>query len=496
VKISKSYAFQSFAIAIMATGFFLVFKTYLPKKIFKESEVKNKHIVVDSLLLEAIQEEKDAHNKNKAHPEIDSLAVDSLGGFSMIESDEPASTFRGFAYMKTFYEKLYQLEMEQKGKVRIAYYGDSMTDGDMIVQDLRKNFQNKYGGEGVGFVSITSESAGSRSSVSHQFSPNWKTQSYLNVKKPIKPFGVNGHVFFTKDTINSSWVRYKSSALMHLGSLNRPTLFYGRSNNGRGQLRMIVGKDTVYKKLNPVNDLNTLVLSEGNLKAFKADFIHTDSIPFYGFNFDDQHGIHIDNFSNRGNSGLPLSTFKPSLMNQFQQKIPYQLIILHYGTNVLNYGSYNYSWYERQMSRVVENLRNCFPGATILVISTADKATKYDLTMQTDSAVVPLVNAQRKYAISNQAGFVNLYQLMGGDGSMVKWADEVPAKANKDYTHFNHRGAKEISNLIFKQLEEGYEAYKKGKTEVIHSDQPNAVKAKPKAKDTIKIKRKDSVNVH
>ncbi len=49
---------------------------------------------------------------------------------------------------------------------------------------------------------------------------------------------------------------------------------------------------------------------------------------------------------------------------------------------------------------------------------------------------------------------------MGGDGSMVKWVENVPARANKDYTHFNHRGAKEAANLIFTQLNQGYETYK------------------------------------
>jgi hypothetical protein len=50
---------------------------------------------------------------------------------------------------------------------------------------------------------------------------------------------------------------------------------------------------------------------------------------------------------------------------------------------------------------------------------------------------------------------------MGGDGSMVKWVENVPAKANKDYTHFNHRGAKEIAQLIYKQIDTGYKEYKK-----------------------------------
>lgn len=49
-----------------------------------------------------------------------------------------------------------------------------MTDGDMIVKDLRSDFQAKYGGNGVGFVSITSESAASRSSITHQYSKTGK----------------------------------------------------------------------------------------------------------------------------------------------------------------------------------------------------------------------------------------------------------------------------------------------------------------------------------
>jgi hypothetical protein len=113
------------------------------------------------------------------------------------------------------------------------------------------------------------------------------------------------------------------------------------------------------------------------------------------------------------------------------------------------------------MSRVVAHLRECFPGVAILVVSTADKSTKYDLEMKTDSAVVPLTRAQRKYAVNSQAGYVNLYTLMGGDGSMVRWVEEAPARANKDYTHFNFRGAKQISDLIYKQINNGYEQYKR-----------------------------------
>ncbi len=211
----------------------------------------------------------------------------------------------------------------------------------------------------------------------------------------------------------------------------------------------------------PINILNTLLLSEGSLKNLKVNFSKADSIPFYGINFDDGKGVHVDNFSNRGNSGLPLGTFNKATMNAFHAKLDYDLIVLQYGANILNYGTLDYSWYERRMTKVVEHLKACFPGVAILIISTADKSSKYDLEMKTDAAVIPLSTAQKRYAIKSESSFVNLFTLMGGDGSMVKWVESVPSKANKDYTHFNHRGAKEVANIVFNQLHQGYEAYKK-----------------------------------
>ncbi|TDW47212.1 GDSL-like lipase/acylhydrolase family protein [Flavobacterium sp. 270] len=459
---TKSYFFQSFAIVALAFIAFIGFKQILPDKIFSDSKLDSKNVLIDSLLLESVA-------KDSAATESDSLleAERQLGkekiSFDATEGIEfPSETFdnyKGYQYLISFYEKLYQLEKNPESKVRIAYYGDSMTDGDLIVQDVRTNYQERFGGNGVGFVSITSESAASRGSVKSVYSKNWKMQSYLNVKRPISPFGVNGHVFFANDKSNSTWVQYEAGTNKYSTALDNPTLFYGRSSK-KGKVNFIIGKDTLKKSLAPNNLVNTLKVSSGSLKAFKANFVQADSIPIYGFNFDNGSGVHVDNFSQRGNSGLPISMFDASVMQAFNNSLKYDLVILHYGTNVLNYGTKNYFWYEKGMTKVVNKIKESFPGVSILIISTADKSTKYEQEMKTDSAVVPLMKAQKKYALETESGFVNLYTLMGGDGSMVKWVDESPARANKDYTHFNQRGAKAIGKLLYDQLNKGYEQYK------------------------------------
>ena len=478
---TSKYFFQTLIVVIVSGLSFLAFKTFLPKKLFAESKLDSKNVVVDSLLLEAIAEDEGATIEDSmAKTVIDYKVVNGI--------QFPTETFEeytGNQYLATFFEKLFQLETKKEGNVRIAYFGDSMTDGDLIVKDFRTYLQEKFGGQGVGFVNITSESAASRSSITHEFSGNWKTQSYLKVKRPSNPFGVNGHVFYANDTANVAWVKYKANKTRFASELPHPTLFYGRSSNKDGKIKYVIGTDTISKKLTPNALVNTVVLSESNLKSIKVNFKKADSIPIYGFNFDDGKGVHVDNFSNRGNSGLPIGSFDVATMRAFHSKLDYDLIVLQYGANVLNYGSLNYGWYEKRMAKVVAHLKECFPGVAILIVSTADKSTKYDLEMKTDSAVVPLNTAQKRYAIKSESSFVNMYTLMGGDGSMIQWVEQEPARANKDYTHFNHRGAKEAANLIFTQLNKGYEMYKELRKK-------RKTPAAPVKKDSI-ITNKDSV---
>ena len=490
---TKSYFFQSFAIVALAFIAFIGFKQVLPNKIFSDSKIDSKNVLIDSLLLESVandslSEESDSIAEIEKQEAQENITFDATQGIEF--PSETFENYKGYQYLISFYEKLYQLEKNPQAKVRIAYYGDSMTDGDLIVQDVRNNYQERFGGNGVGFVSITSESAASRGSIKSVYSKNWKTQSYLNVKRPINPFGVNGHVFFANDIKNPTWIQFEAGLNKHVSTLDNPTLYYGKSHR-RGNVNFIIGKDTLRKTLSPNNLVNTLKVTSGSIKAFKANFVQADSIPIYGFNFDNGSGVHVDNFSQRGNSGLPISMFNADVMQAFNNSLKYDLVILHYGTNVLNYGTKNYSWYEKGMKKTVNKIKESFPGVSILIVSTADKSTKYDLEMKTDSAVVPLMKAQKRYALETESGFVNLYTLMGGDGSMVKWADEAPARANKDYTHFNQRGAKAIGNLLYGQLNKGYEQYKALREKRDVADKPKTVR-KAKA-DSVSVK-KDSLN--
>lgn len=482
---NKSYFIQAFLIILFAAMFFIGFKEILPKRIFPETSNLTENVIVDSLMLEAISD-------SEVVEKIEEPVLDTL----VIVED---SNFLG-----AFFQKLQELETLGKGSVRIGYFGDSMTDGDFIVQDLRQLFQDVYGGLGVGFLSITSESAATRASVRHSYSNNWKTQSFVNVKNPKSPFGVSGRVSFVKDSTGVSWLEYKASGQKHITEIYSPVLFYGNSKNKNASIEISYTGDTtkVVKPLTTDKKLNALSLSNNDVKGLKIRFMGADSIPFYGINSDNKKGVHIDNFSSRGNSGLPLSLLNASLMQEFEKYLGnYDLIVLHFGANVLNYGKLDYSWYVKGMTKVVNQIKTCFPKASVLIVSSADKSTKYEMEMKTDLAVVPLVEAQQKYAEETQSGFINLYELMGGEGSMVKWVEAEPSLATKDYTHFNARGSKKVAQLIYDELMKKYQQFKETKTsrnistntieEVIEEKKIDTTEIKEDltiSKDTIEIK--------
>jgi lysophospholipase L1-like esterase len=195
-------------------------------------------------------------------------------------------------------------------------------------------------------------------------------------------------------------------------------------------------------------------------RELKIQLDNAESIPFYGVSFAGTSGVNIDDFALRSSSGLPLGKLNTALMNAFQRELGYDLIILQFGANVLNPEASGYNWFAVRMVNVVNHLKKCFPGADILVISQADKATKYGTEIKTDTTLAALISAQEKYARNTGSAFLDLFQLMGGEGSMVKWASENPTLVRSDYTHFNEKGAKKIGQLIFEKLDQEYERWK------------------------------------
>lgn len=373
-------------------------------------------------------------------------------GMTCIE-DYSDSTMRG---MTKFYQALDELS-EAPRPVRIAYFGDSFIEADILTADLREMLQKRYGGCGVGFVTITSMTSGYRPTVRHSFG-GWQSHSVMDsVFFDRSKQGVSGHYFVPNP---GAYVELKGQTAYasRLDTCRRASIFF--FNRGEATLSVSINRrEPTTETFAPTGELQEMSV-EGNIGSVRWTVENADSTLFYGLAMDGTSGIAVDNFSLRGSSGLSLRSVPVWMMREFNEQRPYDLIILQYGLNVATERGRNYDRYVAGMQTTLERIKEAFPKAAILVVSVGDRDYKTEEgDLRTMPGIKNLVRYQENLAADNAVAFWNLFEAMGGEGSMAKMVHAKPSLANYDYTHINFRGGKHLAELLYDALVYGKEQY-------------------------------------
>ncbi len=335
-------------------------------------------------------------------------------------------------------------------QVRIAHYGDSALEGDLITSDLRELFQQKFGGQGVGMIPITSQDTKFRKTTDLSFSDDWTTATLFSRNKDRLPLGVNGYVF-----VNSagSWVEMKTNRRYKtVRKFDVAKLFYSNAKNKSKIKYSLNGKATVSKSLSTGKNLKVLEIKKDNSKSIKFEFPLNESAYFYGVSLESKNGVYIDNYALRGNSGVDLKKIKTESLKSFQKEMDYKLVILEFGLNILSGKKTNFSRYEKHMVKIINEMKEAMPEASFILIGVHDKCIKKGSKFITDPTVLKLVEAQKSIANKADITFWNLFEAMGGKNSMVEWVNANPPRAFKDYIHFNDVGSKMEAEMLFEEL--------------------------------------------
>lgn len=386
-------------------------------------------------------------------PKIKPAFVDTCPqGMTCIE-DYSDSTRRG---MWPLYEALSQLE-EQGRPVRIAYFGDSFIEADILTADLREMLQKRYGGCGVGFVPVTSATNGFRPTVRHTFA-GWESHSAMDsigFKRDLQ--GISGHYFIPGAGAYVE-LRGQQKYASRLDTCRRASILF-RSKGGVTLSARVNGGQPQTRTFASSTGLQAMTV-EGAIGSVRWTVDSADSTLFYGTFMDDVAGVAVDNFSLRGTSGLSLRSIPLEMLREFNAFRPYDLVVLQYGLNVATERGRDYSHYARGMADVLEHLKQAFPQAGILVVSVGDRDYKdEDGTLRTMPGIRNLVRYQQNLAAEGGVAFWDLYEAMGGEASMVKLVEAKPAEANYDYTHINFRGGRRLAGLLYEVLVYGKEQY-------------------------------------
>lgn len=354
--------------------------------------------------------------------------------------------------LKKFFDGL----KEAKGKkIRIAHFGDSIIEGDLISTDLRHNLQSKFGGNGAGLLSMNSYDIQFRKSTRHTFSSDWKSASLFTRNPEKMPLGLNGVAFVPTD---NSWVKFETSRYDKWLKSFKTARVIAYNPNGDGQLSYSFNNSQAKQiKLEKANYIKETVLnSAGDANSLQINFKGCSNAFFYGVSLENGNGVYVDNIPLRGNSGVGIADIPMTSMKGFASVMDYRLIIINFGLNVLTPEASDYAWYVNKMEKVINMLKEAFPKASILVISVGDKSVKKGSRFVTDPGVPSLVKAQRNLAEKTHVAFWNLYEAMGGDNSMEQWVSAAPPMAFKDYSHFTYEGAEKVGELLTNALMEAY----------------------------------------
>ncbi len=347
------------------------------------------------------------------------------------------------ANMVAFYKKLEGLK-HKKGKVRIAYFGDSFIEADYVTSELRSRLQQAYGGSGVGFVPVQSIVADSYESIHFNKNNSWNDYNFRSNPKNAA-VGLSGHVFYSN---GNAWCEFGAGN----SKFADVYLYTGKAQDTN--TAVTIDKDGVKNEVTVNNGayVNQTVLNNGGaIKKFRLNCANTN-LPVYGISIEDSTGVYVDNYGFRGNTGLLGLQIAPAVIEGFKKYFNYDLVIVHYGLNALVHNDTNFEWFDRGITKLVQKIKSSYPGIPILLVSTSDIAYNDQGQYITDPAVPLLVQTQNETAKKNKVAFWNLYFAMGGPNTMANWAEADTALAYKDYMHVNERGADKIAGIFFNTL--------------------------------------------
>ena len=343
--------------------------------------------------------------------------------------------------------------------MRIAYFGDSFIEGDILTGDLRALFQDRFGGSGVGWVDCSMPAAVVRRTV------NLKSNGVAGFATVKKPFDKGRQGFSQRYFVPSegaSVTARGSKSQPHVGSWQHANLFFRTPQ--AIEINVEAGNMPAYRYQTRASDGVQVLTTKGEMGAVSYRFTQVSpQTTLFGIALESGKGVILDNLSMRGSSGVQLGSIPQKTLSDFAHLRPYDLIIVHFGLNEAIKGNTVplLKMYIKRMKKAIENIRAANPEASLLVVSVPDRDQRSAEGITTLKEVKDLVGLQAQLAADSHVAFYNLYEAMGGESSMKKLVDRN--LANKDYTHLSFGGGRQIARKVFPSFIAGFENYKRRK---------------------------------
>lgn len=361
------------------------------------------------------------------------------------------------AALKRFFQALAKLDDGTASEdVRVVQFGDSHTAADLESGMVRRTLQTRFGDGGRGFVELgrpwkTYIQDGLRApGMSKEWSPE---HGKLDHGRFVGDgcYGLNGVCLLTSNKGARAWADVSVPA-------SRIEVDYWEQPTG-GSFELLVDNVVVSK-----------VSTKGKLpvSAFKAIDVpdaphHVEVrtvgdgvVRFFGVALDRaQLGIVWDALGiNGARASTTLQWSEPHFKEQIGHRAP-SLVVLAYGTNE-SADDQPVETLERQLVDALGRVARSVPTASCLILGPPDRAVESNGGWITSAKLENIVDMERDVARAAGCAFYDQLAAMGGPGTIAQWANETPARAQKDRVHYTRDSYVAMGNTFANDVLRAY----------------------------------------
>jgi len=340
--------------------------------------------------------------------------------------------------------------------VRVLHYGDSQIEGDRLSADIRGMLQNRFGGMGPGLQGM--DPFVPMASVDHRASGNWRRYACFgrpSDREPRSLYGVRGIAHRYDGNSASMEFRSRNYGYERVRQGQKLTLYLG-PYEGPAEIKVFYEDSLAHIRYYAQGDPGLMEFKAPRpMSRVRVEF-KGESPLCYGAAWDGLNGVAVDNVSMRGADGLGFKRIDASHFSASLVQANPGLVILQFGGNAVPYfkSAAEVERYGRAFARQIAVIQKALPQSDVLVIGPSDMAHKVGTEWDSYPFVDEVRDALRTAAHVQGAAFFDVYEFMGGRGSMTDWVARNPPLAGSDHIHFTPNGAQRVGKALAAALEQ------------------------------------------